>query len=86
MKKRRKPLRASSKQVAAEYVGKSQFDYLVEVESEATLRRIAPNFKQLATVPVRGIIVISFRESSDLMLRFRVPIPLPRRAASMKTR
>ena len=45
--------------VSARYVGKNQFDYLVEVESEAVLRGIAPDFKRLATVPVRGIIVTS---------------------------
>jgi PhzF family phenazine biosynthesis protein len=45
--------------VSARYVGKNQFDYLVEVESEATLRGIAPDFKRLATVPVRGVIVTS---------------------------
>ncbi len=42
--------------ISAKYVGKNQFDYLVEVESEAALRRIAPDFKRLATVPVRGVI------------------------------
>ena len=45
--------------ISAIYVGKNQFDYLVEVESEAALRGIAPDFKRLATVPVRGIIVTS---------------------------
>src|ERR1700720_1537265 len=45
--------------ISAKYVGKNQFDYLVEVESEAALRGISPDFKRLATVPVRGIIVTS---------------------------
>jgi PhzF family phenazine biosynthesis protein len=44
---------------SAIYVGKSHLDYLVEVESEATLRGITPDFKRLATIPVRGIIVTS---------------------------
>lgn len=39
------------------YVGKNRFDYLVEVESEAVVRRILPDFKLLAMVPCRGIIV-----------------------------
>src|ERR1700682_3831630 len=43
--------------ISAKYVGKNQFDYLVEVESEEILRNMAPDFKQLATLPVRGIIV-----------------------------
>ena len=36
--------------VSANYVGKNQFDYLVEVESERVLRTMAPDFKKLATV------------------------------------
>jgi PhzF family phenazine biosynthesis protein len=54
--------------VSAKYVGKNQFDYLVEVESETALRRIAPDFKSLATVPVRGIIVTS--RAADLRFDF----------------
>jgi PhzF family phenazine biosynthesis protein len=49
--------------VTAQYVGRSQFDYLVKVESEAVLRSVTPDFQRLAKVPVRGIIVTS--ESSD---------------------
>jgi PhzF family phenazine biosynthesis protein len=61
--------------VSAKYVGKSQFDYLVEVESEATLRGLAPDFKRLAMVPVRGIIVTSQSADSrfDFMSRFFAP-------------
>jgi predicted PhzF superfamily epimerase YddE/YHI9 len=44
---------------SAKYVGKNRFDYLVEVESEADLRGLAPDFKRLTTIPVRGIIVTS---------------------------
>jgi PhzF family phenazine biosynthesis protein len=54
--------------VSARYVGKNQFDYLVEVESEDALREIAPDFKRLAAVPVRGIIVTS--RSADLRFDF----------------
>jgi len=61
--------------VSAKYVGKNQFDYLVEVESEAVLRGIAPNFKRLATVPVRGIIVTSRSTDPrfDFLSRFFAP-------------
>jgi len=45
--------------VTAKYVGRNQFDYLIEVDSEATLRGISPDFQHLASVPVRGIIVTS---------------------------
>jgi PhzF family phenazine biosynthesis protein len=61
--------------VSAKYVGKSQFDYLVEVESEATLRGLGPDFKRLATVPVRGTIVTSRSADSrfDFVSRFFAP-------------
>ncbi len=60
---------------SAKYVGKNQFDYLVEVESEAALRRIAPDFKRLAAVPVRGIIVTSKSADPrfDFVSRFFAP-------------
>lgn len=61
--------------VAAVYVGKNQFDYLVEVDSEATLRGIKPDFKALAAVPVRGIIVTSRAAEVrfDFVSRFFAP-------------
>jgi predicted PhzF superfamily epimerase YddE/YHI9 len=30
--------------VKPQYVGKGRFDYLLDVDSEATLRKLAPNF------------------------------------------
>jgi PhzF family phenazine biosynthesis protein len=61
--------------ISARYVGKNQFDYLVEVESEAALRGIAPDFKRLATVPVRGVIVTSRSDDPkvDFLSRFFAP-------------
>ena len=61
--------------VCATYVGKNQFDYLVEVESEAALRGLAPDFKRLAAVPVRGIIVTSRSADPrfDFVSRFFAP-------------
>jgi PhzF family phenazine biosynthesis protein len=61
--------------VTARYVGKNQFDYLVEVDSEATLRSITPDFKALASVPVRGIIVTSRSADPrfDFVSRFFAP-------------
>jgi PhzF family phenazine biosynthesis protein len=60
---------------SAQYVGKNQFDYLVEVESEAVLKAIAPDFKRLATLPVRGIIVTSKSANPrfDFVSRFFAP-------------
>ncbi len=59
----------------ARYVGKSQFDYLVEVESEAALRALAPDFKRLAALPVRGAIVTSGSADPrfDFVSRFFAP-------------
>jgi PhzF family phenazine biosynthesis protein len=61
--------------ISAQYVGKNQFDYLVEVESEAILRGMSPDFKHLATVPVRGIIVTSRSDDPrfDFVSRFFAP-------------
>jgi predicted PhzF superfamily epimerase YddE/YHI9 len=60
---------------SAKYVGRNQFDYLVEVESEAHLRGIAPDFKRLAAIPVRGIIVTSTSADTryDFVSRFFAP-------------
>ena len=61
--------------VSAKYIGKNQFDYLVEVESEAVLRGMTPDFKHLASVKARGTIVTS-RSSDprfDFMSRFFAP-------------
>ncbi|HEX6797737.1 MAG TPA: PhzF family phenazine biosynthesis protein [Ktedonobacterales bacterium] len=57
------------------YIGKSQFDYLVEVDSEETLRALTPDMRLLERVPVRGVIVTS-RSSSpeyDFVSRFFAP-------------
>jgi PhzF family phenazine biosynthesis protein len=61
--------------VAARYVGRNQFDYLVEVESESVLRQIVPDFKRLAGLPVRGTIVTSRSSDKrfDFVSRFLAP-------------
>jgi PhzF family phenazine biosynthesis protein len=61
--------------VSAKYVGKNQFDYLVEMESEVALRSMAPDFKRLAMVPVRGVIVTSRSADPkfDFVSRFFAP-------------
>jgi PhzF family phenazine biosynthesis protein len=41
------------------YVGRSKFDYLVEVGSEAVLRGLQPDFALLRQVECRGVIVTS---------------------------
>jgi PhzF family phenazine biosynthesis protein len=60
---------------SATYVGKGSFDYLVEVESEKALRAVSPDFRKLARLPVRGVIVTapSSRDEFDFVSRFFAP-------------
>lgn len=62
------------------YVGRSQFDLLVELESEATVRELKPDFGRLERVSARGIIVTARADSEryDFVSRFfgpRVGVP-----------
>lgn len=41
------------------YVGRNRMDYLVEVDSEETLRTLRPDFSLLARLTARGVIVTS---------------------------
>lgn len=61
--------------VTPRYVGKNQFDYLVEVDSEAVVRSLAPDFKQLSKVACRGIIVTARSADArfDFVSRFFAP-------------
>jgi predicted PhzF superfamily epimerase YddE/YHI9 len=57
------------------YVGRNQFDYLIEVDSEDEVRRLAPDFARLSILDVRGVIVTS-RSSTpqyDFVSRFFAP-------------
>jgi PhzF family phenazine biosynthesis protein len=57
------------------YVGKNQFDYLVELASEAEVRDLAPDFTLLRTLQVRGVMVTSRAadEAYDFVSRFFAP-------------
>ncbi len=57
------------------YVGKNQMDYLLELESEETVRNLKPDFSLLKTLPVRGVIVTSIAASPDydFVSRFFAP-------------
>ncbi len=57
------------------YVGMSQFDLLVEVESEEIVRTIKPNITLLEQIPVRGVIVTSRAATGgfDFVSRFFAP-------------
>ena len=58
--------------VAPKYVGKNRFDYLVELESEAEVRNLKPDFYLLKIVPCRGVIVTSKADTEvyDFVSRF----------------
>jgi PhzF family phenazine biosynthesis protein len=61
--------------VRAKYVGKSKFDYLIQVDSEETVRGLKPDFTALKNIPVRGVIVTSRAVSPgyDFISRFFAP-------------
>jgi PhzF family phenazine biosynthesis protein len=61
--------------VEARYVGKSLFDFLVEVESEEIVRTTRPDFSLLKSVPVRGVIITSHAQTAgfDFISRFFAP-------------
>ena len=61
--------------VSAEYVGRNQFDYLVEVEAEDTVRQMDPDFARLTQIDVRGVIVTarSATPQYDFVSRFFAP-------------
>jgi PhzF family phenazine biosynthesis protein len=62
-------------QVVPVWTGRSRFDWLVEIESEARLRALAPDFGRLAQVSARGIIVTSRPTTPgyDFISRFFAP-------------
>jgi len=57
------------------YVGKNRFDYLVELESEQSVRHLQPDFSALKEIPMRGVMVTSRSESAefDFISRFFGP-------------
>jgi len=61
--------------VQAQYVGVNVFDYLVEVDTEETLRNMRPNITLLTQVPVRGVMVTSRASTPgyDFVSRFFAP-------------
>lgn len=61
--------------VTPEYTGRNRFDYLIQVDSEDTLRRIKPDFALLKEIPTRGVIVTAHSTSDkyDFVSRFFAP-------------
>lgn len=59
----------------ARYVGRNQFDYLVELPSEEEVRGLRPDFAVLRQLPIRGVIVTSRASTGDFdfVSRFFAP-------------
>jgi predicted PhzF superfamily epimerase YddE/YHI9 len=60
----------------AAFVGRSKFDYLVEVESETVVRSLTPDLGAIGRVDARGVIVTSRAENKhdyDFVSRFFAP-------------
>jgi len=59
----------------AQFVGRSKFDYLVELEGEDVVRRLDPDMVAIARVDARGVIVTSRAASGeyDFVSRFFAP-------------
>ena len=57
------------------FVGRNRFDLLVEVDAEATVRRLRPDFTWLSTLASRGVIVTAPSGSPgfDFVSRFFAP-------------
>jgi predicted PhzF superfamily epimerase YddE/YHI9 len=61
--------------VTPRYIGRSRFDYLVEVDGEETVRRATPDHARLAALPVRGVMITSAASTPgvDFVSRFFAP-------------
>ena len=61
--------------VAPTFVGKSRFDYLIEVDGEDVVRRLTPDIGRIKTLPVRGVMVTSRAATKgwDFVSRFFAP-------------
>jgi PhzF family phenazine biosynthesis protein len=57
------------------YIGRSHFDLLVELESEAAVRALNPDMGMLRAIPARGVIVTSRADTPgfDFVSRFFAP-------------
>lgn len=57
------------------YLGKNRFDLIAELDDEAAVRALNPDFAQLTLLPVRGVIVTARADSPDydFVSRFFAP-------------
>ena len=58
-----------------QFIGRSKFDYLVELEDEATVRQLDPDLGAVSRVKARGVIVTSRadKDQYDFVSRFFAP-------------
>ena len=61
--------------IRPKYVGMSRFDYLIELDSEADVRSLKPDFAMLKELGVRGVMVtsVSVSREYDFVSRFFAP-------------
>jgi PhzF family phenazine biosynthesis protein len=57
------------------FVGRSRYDYLLELESESAVRNADPDFRRLASLQVRGVIITARASEGpyDVVSRFFAP-------------
>jgi PhzF family phenazine biosynthesis protein len=59
--------------VSARTVYKGKFDYLVELENEAAILALNPDFRQLSTIKSRGVLVTAKGDEADFVSRCFFP-------------
>jgi PhzF family phenazine biosynthesis protein len=69
------PVLVAALGAAPRWVGRTRFDYLVELASEEAVRTLAPDLAELAALDARGVIVTSRGASAayDFVSRFFAP-------------
>jgi predicted PhzF superfamily epimerase YddE/YHI9 len=60
-------------QTEIRYLGKSRFDWLVEIADEEFLKDFHPDFSAISRLPARGLILTSNSRKFDFVSRFFVP-------------
>lgn len=61
--------------IVPKYVGKTKYDYLLELDSEEDVRNLSPDFAMLRALSIRGVMVTSVAttEGFDFVSRFFAP-------------
>jgi PhzF family phenazine biosynthesis protein len=61
--------------IVPKYVGKTRHDYVLELDSEETVRTLSPDFAMLKELSIRGVIVTSVADTEgfDFVSRFFAP-------------